>query len=104
MEENIFTKILKYKTKQFPTPFNVQFLERTGTQSILASDGRKKKNIVLSSKYSYLFDLNILTPMDIISIYDVKRSGPLGMFVDNLVIKKEVQVKCQIGSPILFRE
>ena len=90
--------------KSFPTPFNVQFLERTGPQSILASDGRKKKIIVLSSKYSYLFELNILSPMDIVSIYEVKRSGLYGMFVDNLLIKKELQVKCQIGSPTLFRE
>ena len=95
---------MKYKTKSFPTPFNVQYLERTGPQSILASDGRKKKNIVLSSKYAYLFDLNILSPMDIVSIYEVKRSGLFSMFVDNLVIKKELQVKSMIGSPTLFRE
>lgn len=104
MEENIFTKILKYKTKTFPTPFNVQFLEKTGSQSILVSDGRKKKNIVLSSKYAYLFELNIISPLDILSIYEVKRSGLYGLFVDNLLIKKELQVKCVIGCPTLFRE
>ena len=82
----------------------MQFVERTGSQSILVSDGRKKKNVVLSSKYSYLFELNILSPMDIVSIYEVKRSGLYGMFVDNLVIKKELQVKCEIGSPTLFNE
>ena len=104
LEENIFSKVLKFKTKSFPVPFNVQFIERCGQNSIVVSDGRKKKIVVLSSKYAYLFQLNILSPLDIVSIYEVKRSGLYGMFVDNLVIKKELQVRCLIGNPTTFRE
>ena len=104
LSENIFSKILKYKTKKFPTTFNVQFIERLGQRRIIASDGWKKKVITLSSKYDYLFELGILSPMVILSIYEVKRSGSHEMFVDNVVINKSVQVNTQIGFPIPFLE
>ena len=104
LSENVFSRILRYKTTQFKTPFNVQFVSRANEpKNILVSDGRRIKSLTLSSKYAYLFDLELINPFDIITIYEVKRVGRFDLFVDNLKINEKYQIGNQkIGHPVVF--
>ena len=52
----------------------------------MVSDGCRTKIVLLSSKYDYLFDLSILAPLDIVTIYEIKRvkNCSSDLFVDNI--------------------
>ena len=60
------------------------------------------KSVTLSSKYDYLFDLSLISPNDIVTIYEIDRIGRFDLFVGNLKIQKEYQVNCKIGNPTMF--
>ena len=93
MAENVFFKTLKTKTAKFSTPFNLQYISCSPvTKNILVSDGRLMKSVTLASKYDYLFDLNILTPHDIVTIYEIQRVGRFDLFVANLKINKKIKL------------
>ena len=102
--ENVFFKTLKTKTAKFSTPFNLQYISCSPvTKNILVSDGRLMKSVTLASKYDYLFDLNILTPHDIVTIYEIQRVGRFDLFVANLKINKNYQIgNSKIGNPSMF--
>jgi hypothetical protein len=98
----VFATTLRFKTKAFPTPFNVQFLSQVGNK-IRVSDGTKIKMLQISSKYMYLFELGLLNEFDVITINEVKRVSHYDLFVDNISIDRNVQVKKKIGNPSYFR-
>ena len=99
---NVFGNILRFKTKPFPVPFNVQLIEKLPGRKVVLSDGCRTKIVLLSSKYDYLFDLSILAPLDIVTIYEIKRvkNCSSDLFVDNIGKDKELQVGVKIGEPI----
>jgi hypothetical protein len=102
LSENVFASLLRFKAKAFPTPFNVQFLSQVGNK-IRVSDGRKIKVLQISSKYMYLFELDLLDEFDVITINEVKRVSHFELFVDNISIDHNVQVKALIGNPSAYR-
>ena len=99
---NVFGNILRFKTKPFPVPFNVQLIEKLPGRKVVLSDGCRTKIVLLSSKYDYLFDLSILAPLDIITIFEIKRvvNCSADLFVDNISKNKEHQVEVKIGNPV----
>ena len=99
----IFLKgnILRYKTKSFPTPFNLQFLEKLGNKIVL-SDGRNTLEVQLSSKYSHLVTYSLLKEFAIVTVNEVKRVSQFQLFVDNITIAKELQINCKLGNPSPF--
>ena len=101
--ENVFYRTLRTKSSKFSPPFNLQLISFSPvTKSILVSDGRLMKSVTLSSKYDYLFDLSLISPNDIVTIYEIDRIGRFDLFVGNLKIQKEYQVNCKIGNPTMF--
>ena len=93
---------MRYKTKKFPVPFNVQFLGKTDDRKkVILSDGKKTINVRFSSKYDYLFEGGVLSMYDIITIFEINResSGSKELFIDNISKDKLVQIGCKIGSP-----
>ena len=102
LNENVFGDVLRYKTKSFPVPFNVQYLGKTddGKLAIL-SDGKKTKSVRFSSKYDYLFDAKILSMYDIVTVFEIKREQPGSkeLFVDNISRQKHLQIGLKIGNP-----
>ena len=99
---NVFGNILRFKAKAFPVPFNVQLIEKLPGRKAVLSDGCRTKIVLLSSKYDYLFDLSILAPLDIVTIFEIKRvvNCSADLFVDNIGKNKEQQVEVKIGDPI----
>ena len=99
---NIFANTLRFKTKSFPVPINVQFIEKLPGMKMVVSDSCSIKTVQLSSKYDYLFELSILAPLDIVTIYEIKRvtTGSCDLFVDNIGKDKKLQVGAKIGNPI----
>ena len=93
--------ILRYKTKRFPTPFNVQFMGHRGNKVEL-SDGRRSLEVQFSSKYSHLFTDNCLNEFDIVTINEIKRVTQFKLFVDNIRIFKDPQIGCKLGNPTPF--
>ena len=101
--ENVFYRTLRTKSAKFSLPFNLQLISFSPvTKNILVSDGRLMKSVTLSSKYDYLFELSLISPNDIVTIYEIDRSGRFDLFVGNLKIQKEYQVNCKIGNPTMF--
>ena len=49
-------------------------------------------------------ELSILAPLDIVTIYEIKRvtTGSCDLFVDNIGKDKKLQVGAKIGNPIAF--
>ena len=102
LEYDIFlSDILRYKTKKFPTPFSVQYMGRRD-QKIILSDGRKSLEVQLSNKYSYLFQYNLLSQYDIITINEIARISQFKLFIDNISIVKKLQINCKLGNPTPF--
>ena len=102
LNENVFADVLQYKTKKFPVPFNVQYLGRTADgKNVVLSDGKRTKNVRFSSKYDYLFEANILSIYDILTVFEIKREKPGSkeLFIDNIVREKTLQVGSKIGTP-----
>ena len=99
----IFLKgnILRYKTKSFPTPFNLQFLGQLDNKIVL-SDGRSTLEVQLSSKYNHLVTYSLLKKFAIITINEVNRVSQFQLFVDNITIAKEFQINCKLGNPSAF--
>ena len=95
---------MRTKSAKFSPPFNVQFIENLAdSNDILVSDGRMTKTVTLSSKYDYLFELNIVETFDIMTFYEVQRIGRFDIFVDNMMINKDYQVdNTKIGEPTIF--
>ena len=93
--ENVFDNVLKFKTKQFPTPFNVQILSISNT-CVTLSDGKHSMIVKLSSKYNYLSELSILKLYDVVTIFEIKRISQYDLFVDNISVNKSVQVHVKI--------
>ena len=102
IKENVFGDVLRYKTKKFPVPFNVQYLGQTEDgKKVILSDEKKTKNVTFSSKYDYLFEGCVLSIYDIITIFEIRResTGSKELFIDNILKEKLVQIGCKIGSP-----
>ena len=103
LAENVFGDILRYKTKSFPVPFNVQYLGKSLDGKVILSDGRKTKSVTFSSKYDYLFDCDLLKVFDIITVFEIKRETPGScskeLFIDNICRDKSLQIGEKIGNP-----
>ena len=111
LAENVFGDILRYKTKSFPVPFNVQYLGKSLDGKVILSDGRKTKSVTFSSKYDYLFACDVLKVFDIITVFEIKRETPGSkeLFIDKfaginpcrLGKKWETQTLCCLKHCIL---
>ena len=99
----IFLKgnILRYKTKSFRTPFNLQFLGKLGNKIVL-SDKIGTLEVQLSSKYSHLVTYSLLKEFAIVTVNEVRRVSQFQLFVDNITIAKELQINCKLGNPFPF--
>ena len=104
LAENVFYKTLRKKSVKFSPPFNLQYISFSPeTKNILMSDGRLMKSVKFSSRYDYIFDLSLISPYDIVTIYEIERIGRFDLFVGNLKINKQYQVgKSKIGNPTIF--
>ena len=100
--ENIFGDILRFKTKAFPVPFNVQYLGKTDDSKLaILSDGKKSTYAKFSSKYNYLFEEHIVSPYAILTVYEVQRvaAGSTTIFIDNISVDRSLQIGVKIGNP-----
>ena len=102
IKENVFGDILRFKTKAFPVPFNVQYLGKTDDSKLaILSDGKKCTYAKFSSKYNYLFEENIISPYAILTVYEVQRvaAGSKTIFIDNISVDRSLQIGVKIGNP-----
>ena len=102
LKENVFGDVMRYKTKAFPVPFNVQYCGKSiDGRHVILSDGKKTKAVRFSSKYSYLFENNILSIFDIVTIFEIRREKPGSslLYVDNIARDKTLQIGVKIGDP-----
>ena len=105
IKENVFGDVLRFKTKQFPVPFNVQYCGKSEDgKKVILSDGKKTTTVRFSSKYDYLFEGGVLSMYDILTIFEIKREfgGSKELFVDNISKDKLVQIGSKIGSPTML--
>ena len=80
--ENVFYQTLRKKSVKFSPPFNLQYISFSpDTKNILMSDGRLMKSVKFSSRYDYIFDLSLISPYDIVTIYEIERIGRFDLFV-----------------------
>ena len=102
IKENVFGDILRFKTKAFPVPFNVQYLGKTDDSKLaILSDGKKSAFAKFSSKYNYFFEENIVSPYAILTVYEVQRvaAGSKTIFIDNISVDRSLQIGVKIGNP-----
>jgi hypothetical protein len=101
----IFASTLMYKTKEFKTPFNLQYLGTDNDNCLLFSDGVHVMPASVGPSYRSLFTANIIQPMSIVTILisSRERTAPFNVKFTNLrVPPKQSQTYQQIGNPIRY--
>jgi hypothetical protein len=99
--EPVFALTLQYLTKQFTTPFNLQYL---GTEHgcLMFSDGVHVLPATVGSSYKYLFKSNTIQPMSFVTIFIVTRGrkAPFNLKFTNLrMAPKRLQTYRKFGNP-----
>ena len=93
--------ILKTTNLSDKAPFNLQYLgfKTEGDQVVLKlSDGKNKKNFVVSEKFAFMFKENKMIVNSIITILKI-RAGPCGWILKNFKVAPMGKKVAKIGNP-----
>ena len=94
--------ILKTPNLSDKAPFNLQYLgfKTEGDKVVLTlSDGKSKKNFVVSEKFSFMFKENKMILNSIITILKM-RAGPCGWILKNFKVAPMGKKFAKIGNPL----
>jgi hypothetical protein len=101
----IFASTLRFLTKQFKTPFNLQYLGTGPNNSLMFSDGVHVLPASVGPSYKYLLTSGIIKHMSIVTIIIAtrERKAPFNLKFTNLQIApKHTQTYQQCGKPIPY--
>ena len=98
----VLAKVLKFKTKCFPFPLNLQYLGLDGDQ-VLLSDSTHYMGVDLTHNYKSV--VSSLEQYTIVTIYQATRTGEnkKGILVNNMsVADTKFQTRTKVGNPMLL--
>ena len=97
----VFAGVLRYKTKQFLTPFRLQYLGLSGS-GILFSDSVYSYECKVGKSYMKTFQTGIFKPMMVFTVIECSRvkGAPQEVMLSNIMVApKENQPGFIIGNP-----
>ena len=99
----VFSQVLRFKTKKFPTPMRLQYLGLSNG-SCSFSDGVHSMPVKVGRSYQRSFADGTFKPLTVFSILECNRGPiPCDLFFSNLlVVPKQEQIGFVIGKPVPY--